>query len=122
MEQAWANLEAEATGKTFDQARADARKVWNTELSKIEVQGGTEENKVKFYTALYQVLLGRGKSSDANGKYISNLNEVKQIPLATESRSTTTTITTRFGAASAISFSCGPSPIPSRPTRMSNAC
>jgi len=29
-------------------------------FSKIEVEGGTEENKVKFYTALYQVLLGPG--------------------------------------------------------------
>jgi predicted alpha-1,2-mannosidase len=81
MEQAWANLKAEGTGKSFEQARKEARKVWNTQLSKIEVEGGTEENKVKFYTALYQVLLGRGISSDANGKYISNLNEVKQIPL-----------------------------------------
>lgn len=81
MEQAWENLKAEGTGKSFDQVRKEARKAWNTKLSKVEVEGGTEENKVKFYTALYQVLLGRGISSDANGKYISNLNEVKQIPL-----------------------------------------
>jgi predicted alpha-1,2-mannosidase len=81
MEQAWANLKAESAGKTFDQVREEARKTWNTQLSKIEVEGGTEENKTKFYSALYRALLGRGISSDANGKYISNLNEVKQIPL-----------------------------------------
>lgn len=80
-EQAWANLKAEGAGKTFNQVRAAARKTWNDQLAKIEVEGGTETNKIKFYTSLYQVLLGRGASSDANGKYISNLNEVKQIPL-----------------------------------------
>jgi len=81
MDQAWANLEAEDTGKPFEQVRNDARTEWNRRLSKIEVEGGPEANKVKFYSALYMVLLGRGTSSDANGKYISNYNEVKQIPL-----------------------------------------
>jgi predicted alpha-1,2-mannosidase len=81
LEQAWVNLKAEGAGKSFDRVREEARESWNTQLSKIEVEGGTEENKVKFYSALYRVLLGRGISSDANGKYISNLNEVKQIPM-----------------------------------------
>ncbi len=80
-EQAWKNLNAEYHGETFVQVREAAKKIWNRELSKIEVSGGTEQNKVKFYTSLYQVLLGRGTCSDANGKYISNYNEVKQIPL-----------------------------------------
>ena len=60
MEQAWANLRAEGTGKSFDQVREEARKAWNTQLSKIEVEGGTQENKVKFYTALYRVLIRPG--------------------------------------------------------------
>jgi predicted alpha-1,2-mannosidase len=80
-EQAWGNLKAEYHGESFVQVRESAKKIWNRELSKIEVEGGTQQNKVKFYTALYQVLLGRGICSDANGKYISNYNEVKQIPL-----------------------------------------
>jgi predicted alpha-1,2-mannosidase len=81
MEQAWENLKAEDTGKTFEQVRNDARILWNNELSKIEIEGGTEKNRIKFYTSLYQVLLGRGVCSDANGKYISNFNEIKQLPL-----------------------------------------
>jgi predicted alpha-1,2-mannosidase len=80
-EQAWDNLKAEYHGESFDQIRENAKQEWNRQLSKIEVEGGTEKNKVKFYTALYQVLLGRGICSDANGKYISNNNEVRQIPL-----------------------------------------
>jgi predicted alpha-1,2-mannosidase len=80
-EQAWVNLKAEYHGETFNQVHENARNEWNKQLSKIEVEGGTEPNKVKFYTALYQVLLGRGICSDANGKYISNNNEIRQIPL-----------------------------------------
>ena len=79
--QAWKNLEAEYHGETFVQVKNKAQQIWNRELSKIEVSGGTDVNKTKFYTALYQVLLGRGICSDANGKYISNNNEIKQIPL-----------------------------------------
>lgn len=81
MEQAWSNLAAEDAGKSFDQVREDARNEWNKQLSKIEVEGGTETNRTKFYSSLYQVLLGRGICSDANGKYISNYNEVKQLPM-----------------------------------------
>jgi predicted alpha-1,2-mannosidase len=81
IEQAWANLKAEDNGKAFEQVRENANREWNKQLSKIEVEGGSEENKVKFYSALYHVLLGRGICSDANGKYISNNNEIKQIPL-----------------------------------------
>jgi len=80
-EQAWVNLNMEDRGKSFDQVRDNARRIWNEQLSRIEVEGGTENNRIKFYTSLYLVLLGRGISSDANGKYISNFNEVKQIPL-----------------------------------------
>ncbi|HTH82542.1 MAG TPA: GH92 family glycosyl hydrolase [Mucilaginibacter sp.] len=80
-EQAWENLKAEYHGESFDQVHEAAKTEWNKQLSKIEVEGGTEQNKVKFYTALYQVLLGRGICSDANGKYISNNNEIRQIPM-----------------------------------------
>jgi predicted alpha-1,2-mannosidase len=80
-EQAWVNLEAEDKGKSFEQVREDAKEEWNRQLSKIEVEGGSDDNKVQFYTALYQVLLGRGICSDANGKYISNNNEIRQIPM-----------------------------------------
>jgi predicted alpha-1,2-mannosidase len=80
-EQAWANLKAEDNGEAFEQVREKASIEWNKQLSKIELEGGSEENKVKFYSALYHVLLGRGICSDANGKYISNNNEIRQIPL-----------------------------------------
>ena len=41
VEGAWKNLEAEATGMTFDQARRAAKTAWNRSLSKVKVEGGS---------------------------------------------------------------------------------
>lgn len=75
------NLETEAKDLTFDQARERADKIWNEQLGRIYVEGGTEEDKVKFYTGLYHALLGRGVASDVNGAYPRNDGTVGQIPL-----------------------------------------
>lgn len=66
---------------TFEKARTLAKKKWNEALSRIEVSGGTQESKIKFYTGLYHVLLGRGLASDVNGSYPTNSGEVGQIEL-----------------------------------------
>lgn len=47
------NLEKEQAGKGFDQIRAEARAMWQNDLSRILVEGGTEEQKRVFYTAMY---------------------------------------------------------------------
>ncbi len=54
----------------FDRVRKLARKEWNKELSKIEVFGGTDEQKTIFYTALYHALIGPNLFSDVDGRYI----------------------------------------------------
>lgn len=56
----------------FDEVKDNARRVWNEKLSKIEVEGGKETDKIKFYTALYHALLGRGVSNDVDGSYITH--------------------------------------------------
>lgn len=81
IENARHNLEKEASGVTFEKARTLAKKKWNEALSRIEVSGGTQESKIKFYTGLYHVLLGRGLASDVNGSYPTNSGEVGQIEL-----------------------------------------
>ena len=75
------NFAAEATGKTFDQVRATAEATWNRELGKLRVEGGREEDRIKFYTGLYHALLGRGLASDVNGAYPKNDGTVGQILL-----------------------------------------
>ena len=45
---ALANIEAEVPGWDFEQVKEQARNTWNERLSRIEVSGGSEEDKVKF--------------------------------------------------------------------------
>ncbi|MEN0054496.1 MAG: glycoside hydrolase domain-containing protein [Mucilaginibacter sp.] len=56
IEQARLNLNQEMNGFNwdFDAAHKKARDTWNNLLSKIRVDGGTEENKKKFYTNMYR--------------------------------------------------------------------
>lgn len=65
----------------FEKVRKNAEKVWDDHLNRIQVEGGTEEHKTKFYTGLYHALLGRGLASDVNGAYPKNDGGVGQIPL-----------------------------------------
>ena len=51
------NLDAEQGGKDFDTIKEEARNAWNKDLSRIEVEGGTEDQRTVFYTALYHALL-----------------------------------------------------------------
>ncbi|NPA37449.1 MAG: glycoside hydrolase family 92 protein [Chlorobi bacterium] len=81
IENARLNLETESKGKSFDEVHTDARNLWNGYLNRIVVEGGREQDKVKFYTGLYHALLGRGISSDVNGQYPLIDGKAGQIPL-----------------------------------------
>ena len=47
------NLEAEINHWNFDKVKDEAHETWKKELSKINVKGGTEDEKTIFYTSLY---------------------------------------------------------------------
>jgi predicted alpha-1,2-mannosidase len=64
-----ANLDAEQPGFDFANTAKAAEFTWNNELSKIQVEGGTRDDKVKFYTALYHTLIHPGLANDVNGEY-----------------------------------------------------
>jgi len=63
------NLEAEIPDWDFDRVQTEAKESWNRELKKIEVEGGTEDQKVIFYTALYHSLLLPYIDTDVSGEY-----------------------------------------------------
>lgn len=63
------NLDKEQMGQTFDNIRANARKVWNKDLGRIRVKGGTDEQKRVFYTGLYHALIHPNVLNDVNGQY-----------------------------------------------------
>ncbi len=63
------NLEQEQGKKNFEQVLAEARQAWTNDLSRIEVEGGSDEQKRVFYTALYHLLIHPNVLSDVNGQY-----------------------------------------------------
>ena len=54
-DQARQNAAAELSGKSLEGLAVAARLSWNERLSAIEVEGGTEDERTVFYTALYRV-------------------------------------------------------------------
>ena len=68
-ENARMNLEAEQPTFDFEQVRASARQKWNDDLSRITVEGGTDDQKTVFYTGLYHTLIHPSILNDVNGEY-----------------------------------------------------
>jgi len=63
------NLQTEINDWDFEKVHNQSRKLWNTALSKINVEGGTEEEKFIFYTALYHTMIDPRAFSDVDGNY-----------------------------------------------------
>jgi len=84
---AWKNLNSEIPHWDFEKTKAEAKALWNKELSKIDVTGvstsstsgqqpETRNNKPEtknqltiFYTALYHCMIHPSVASDVDGKY-----------------------------------------------------
>ena len=64
-----ANLAEEIPGWDFEGVRQQSRRLWARALERISVEGGTEEQKKIFYTALYHVLIDPRICADVNGDY-----------------------------------------------------
>ncbi|MDP4186879.1 MAG: GH92 family glycosyl hydrolase [Bacteroidota bacterium] len=63
------NMDSECPSWDFNDVRDASRNEWNEWLGKIAVKGGTVSQRIKFYTDLWHVLLGRHKINDINGDY-----------------------------------------------------
>lgn len=66
---AWLNMNEELPHWDFDKVVKDSEKTWNDWLSRIRVKGGSQNQRIKFYTDLWHALLGRRIVSDVNGDY-----------------------------------------------------
>ncbi|MDI2029221.1 GH92 family glycosyl hydrolase [Saccharopolyspora sp. TS4A08] len=64
-----ANAEAEQSGRGFDEIRDGTRAAWNGLLGRIDVGGGSDEDRRRLYTGLYHSLLHPNVFSDVNGQY-----------------------------------------------------
>ena len=63
------NLEAEIPHWDFNKTKEDTKAKWNKELSKIEVETLTEDDKTTFYTAMYHTNLSPILYEDVDGQY-----------------------------------------------------
>ena len=69
VEKAKKNLEAEILSKNFTQVVDEADRTWEALLSKIQITGGTEKQKVTFYSCLYRALQWPPLRSDVDGEF-----------------------------------------------------
>jgi len=53
----------------FDEIRQQAQDAWRKELDTVRIDGGSADDRVVFYTALYHALLQPLTGSDADGRY-----------------------------------------------------
>jgi len=96
IENARRNLEGECQDWDFDEVRKNARREWNEWLGKIIVSGGKRDTRIKFYTDLWHVLLGRHKIDDLSGDYPTYMGKpdsaglvplvVNRVPLDAEGK------------------------------------
>lgn len=63
------NLQKETDNKSFDSVYEETHTKWNNLLSRIKVKGGSEDDKIIFYTALYHTLIHPNILNDFNGEY-----------------------------------------------------
>lgn len=70
MEGAAANFKQEIAGKDFEQVKREADELWNRELNRVCISGGTDEEKTIFYTALYHTMIDPRIYADVDGRYV----------------------------------------------------
>ncbi|RNC64047.1 GH92 family glycosyl hydrolase [Proteiniphilum sp. X52] len=69
IENARKNLQAEIPHWDFNSVRQQSSDIWNKTLGKIEIESNIHENKIKFYTALYETHFLPRVFSDVDGTY-----------------------------------------------------
>ncbi|OYU95257.1 MAG: alpha-mannosidase [Bacteroidetes bacterium B1(2017)] len=64
------NMQKELPNWDFEATKLAAETEWNKELSKIEVSGGTKDQDIIFYTALYHCFIHPSIANDVDGRYL----------------------------------------------------
>ncbi len=78
--QAKRNLEQEISHWSFDAVHRSTRQVWRQELSRIYVRGGSQSDRVKFYSALYRALMTPTDYTEGDRFYSAASGEGRVYP------------------------------------------
>jgi len=84
MDGAEKNLRAEISDWDFDKVHNQAVKLWNEALGKIKIEGGTDDEKTIFYTALYHSMIDPRAFSDVDGSYPGGDGHIHHSPTFTK--------------------------------------
>lgn len=76
------NYMAEAARWSFDDARRNACQAWDEALSKVAIEGGTDDQRTVFYTALYHTMIDPRNFTDIDGRYTGGDNAVHESKVA----------------------------------------
>ena len=76
MEGAANNYNAEIASLEFDEVKAKARQLWDSELSRIKIDGGSNDEKTIFYTALYHTMIDPRIFTDVDGRYMGGDQQI----------------------------------------------
>jgi putative alpha-1,2-mannosidase len=63
---------------SFSQMKNQARLLWAEKLNKVEVRGGSEDERIIFYTSLYRTLLSPANVSSSENQYFGTDGKVHQ--------------------------------------------
>ena len=80
MEGAQANMAAEMPAWDFEGTVAEAKKLWNKELSRVRIETADTEVRKIFYTALYHTMIAPSEFCDCDGSYRGADGEVHTDP------------------------------------------
>lgn len=70
------NLNKELPGWDFEKTKTDAEKIWNSELSRIDVESKDVKQLRTFYTALYHTAIVPNINQDVDGQYRGRDNQI----------------------------------------------
>ncbi|WP_045746580.1 GH92 family glycosyl hydrolase [Actinoplanes rectilineatus] len=73
------NRDTEVGTDGFNDVKHDARKLWKDALGTVDADGGTTEQRTKFYTALYHSFLHPNVREDVNGQYLGFDDQVHVV-------------------------------------------
>lgn len=67
---------SEIQGWNFNKVKSEAEKLWDDQLSKIQIDITDKEKATKFYTALYHTMVQPNIAQDLDGKYRGRDNQI----------------------------------------------
>lgn len=73
------NLEAEAPSFDLAKVKENAEYAWAEKLAKIKVEGGTDAEKINFYTGMYHMMIAPIEFYDVDGQYVDMLGTVRTL-------------------------------------------